>query len=127
LIYEHAHWGHMGNVLHNIQELAEKIHPEDICELLSWYPNNEVLQRFGFLLELLSGERTLIEPIEDYFEEIKLKKIRLSDINPGDDPTKFIDAERNERIKELAEKWKIEITFVLDNDLDFPHYSLHIR
>ena len=24
LIYENAHWGHMGNVLHNIQELAEE-------------------------------------------------------------------------------------------------------
>ena len=124
LIYEHAHRGCMSNVLHNIQELSEKIHPEDIQELLSWYPNNEVLQRFGFLLELLSGERTLIEPIEDYFKGIGLKKIRLSEIDPGDETTRFIDKERNEKIKMLAEKWNIEITFVLDNDLDFPDYTL---
>ncbi|MCY4562808.1 MAG: hypothetical protein OXC03_11065 [Flavobacteriaceae bacterium] len=124
LIYENAHWGCMSNVLHNIQELAEKIHPEDIYELLSWYPNDQVLQRFGFLLELLSGERTLIEPLENHFKGVKLEKIRLSDIPPEDDDTRFIDAERNEQIKMLAEKWNIEITFILDNDLDFPDYLL---
>ena len=124
LIYENAHWGCMSNVLHNIQELAEVMTPDDIEELLSWYPNNQVLQRFGFLLELLSGERTLIEPLENHFKGVILKKIRLSDIPPDDDGTRFIDAERNEQIKMLAKKWNIEITFVLDNDLDFPDYTL---
>ncbi len=124
LIYEHAHWGCMSNVLHNIQELAEVMTADDICELISWYPNNQVLQRFGFLLELLSGERTLIEPLENHFKGVTLEKIRLSDIPPDDDGTRFIDAERNEQIKMLAKKWNIEITFVLDNDLDFPDYTL---
>ncbi|MCY4562101.1 MAG: hypothetical protein OXC03_07350 [Flavobacteriaceae bacterium] len=125
LIYEHAHWGSMSDVLHNIQELSEAMTADDICELLSWYPNNEVLQRFGFLLELLSGEKTLIEPLENHFKGVIFEKIRLSDIPPyDDDDIRFIDAERNEQIKELAKKWNIEITFVLDNDLDFPDYTL---
>ena len=124
LIYENAHWGFMSNVLHNIEELSEKMTPEDIQELLSWYPNNEVLQRLGFLIELLYGERTLLEPIERHFKTIGLKKIRLSDINPGDDPTKYIDKERNEKIKRLSKKWNIEITFVLDNDLAPSDYTL---
>ncbi|MCY4562096.1 MAG: hypothetical protein OXC03_07325 [Flavobacteriaceae bacterium] len=124
LIYENSHWGCMNNVLHNIQELAEVMTADDICELLSWYPNDQVIQRFGFLLELLSGERTLIEPIEHHFKGVTLEKIRLSDIPPENDTTRFIDKERNEQIKMFAEKWNIEITFVLDNDLDFPDYTL---
>ncbi|MCY4562836.1 MAG: hypothetical protein OXC03_11210 [Flavobacteriaceae bacterium] len=116
-IHDRYHGGISG-ILSNIQELSEEMTIDDIEELLSWYPHKHTIQRFGFLMELLSENASLIPPIRKHMEKIGLETILLS--TEKEVTSQYIDRERHERIKKIAKKWQIKITFILDNDLDWP-------
>lgn len=41
--------------------------PEDMQELLQWYPHTSSIQRLGFLFQELKSDRVLLDPLEKYF------------------------------------------------------------
>lgn len=70
--------GHIGNVVTVLQELAEKVKPERLAELVDLYALSDV-QRLGYLLEQL-GEKRLADPL---VERLKTRRYRPILLAPG--------------------------------------------
>ncbi|MCY4562060.1 MAG: hypothetical protein OXC03_07145 [Flavobacteriaceae bacterium] len=128
LIHERRHGG-INDVLSNIEELTSEMSVKDIEELISWYPHKCTLQRLGFLLELLPrrifkiyNNKHLYQPIKDHLFKNGFPRVLLSkDSNLG--RSNYIDRQKNENIKKIALKWNMNVTFILDNDLDCFSYT----
>ena len=116
LIHAKRHGG-MNDILANVEELAPEMTAQDIEELISWYPHQCALQKLGFLLELFTEKKNLYQPIKDHLIKNGIPRVLLSkDSNLG--RSNYIDRRKNENIKRVALKWNINITFILDSDLD---------
>jgi predicted transcriptional regulator of viral defense system len=70
--------GHIGNVVTVLRELAEKIDPQRLAELVDLYALSDV-QRLGYLLEQ-AGEKRLAEPLA---ERLKTRRYRPILLAPG--------------------------------------------
>ncbi|MGY6543234.1 type IV toxin-antitoxin system AbiEi family antitoxin domain-containing protein [Arthrospiribacter ruber] len=67
LIHYQSKMGGLNRILAILEELAESMTPEDIQELLQWYPHTSSIQRLGYLFQELQSDRVLLDPLEKYF------------------------------------------------------------
>ncbi len=104
LIHHQSKLGGLNRMLAILEELAEEINSEDLTELLTWYPNKSTLQRFGFLLEEVNADESLIEQIKIHLKKSKFFPVLLSP-KTGQKPGAVLNF------------WKVAINIKLENDL----------
>jgi len=104
LVCYQAQLGGINRMLPIIEELAEGLIPEDMADLLSWYPINSVLQRMGFLLEYLGLGKEHTNLIHQSLIERKFYPVLLS---PG----------KERKAGRTGNRWKIDMNLEFDTDL----------
>lgn len=104
VIHHHNKLGGMNRMMSFLEELSEEITKNDIEELLSWYPYKSTLQRFGFLLEELQVEKTLLEPIKQHLKKAKYFPVLLS-------------PKSEQKAGGVNNDWKVDINSKLESDL----------
>ena len=104
LIHHHNKLGGINRMLAILEELSEEITKKDIEELLTWYPHKSTLQRFGFLLEELQVEETLLEPITQHLKKSKYFPVLLS-------------PKSKQKAGAVDNDWKVDINIKLESDL----------
>lgn len=104
LIHYQSKMGGLNRILAILEELAEAITPEDIQELLHWYPHTSSIQRLGFLLEELGAVQSLTSHLEGSLKNRNYFPVLLSpekDSKPG-------------RVNNI---WKVDVNIELESDL----------
>ena len=91
-------------MLANLEELGEEIKPNDINDLLTWYPHKSTLQRLGFLLEELGINDQCATHIYEYLCREGYYPVLLSSKN-GQKPGS------------TGNRWKIDVNLKLETDL----------
>jgi predicted transcriptional regulator of viral defense system len=104
LIHYQSKLGGLNRMLAIIEELAESINPNDIQDLLSWYPHISTLQRLGFLLEELQAGHAVTAPIREYLEQMRFYPVLLS-------------PEKERKPGSVDNSWKIDVNIELESDL----------
>jgi predicted transcriptional regulator of viral defense system len=103
LIAAPQHAAGINNVVTILSELKENINPDKLIELNKAYPELFLMQRLGYLFELL-GFKQIADKIAAFLINKKLHWAKLT-------PTKSYNAlERNK-------KWKIIVNFKVETDL----------
>ena len=103
LIHHQTKLGGLNRMLATIEELAEEIDEHDLAELLSWYPNKSILQRFGFLLEEIGGNGEHLEQIFDQLKSIKYFPVLLS-------------PNSQQKPGSVYNRWKVDVNIKLESD-----------
>lgn len=104
LIHYQSKMGGLNRIMTNLEELIESVTPEDIKDLLQWYPHISSIQRLGFLFQELQFDRVLLDPLEEYFNSKKYFPVLLcpdKDKKPG-------------RVDNM---WKVDRNIELESDL----------
>ena len=96
--------GGLNRILANLEELMEDIQPDDINNLLTWYPHKSVLQRLGFLLDELQAGNELSDLI---YERLKKESFYPVLLSPKND----------QRAGKTGNRWKIDVNLKLETDL----------
>jgi predicted transcriptional regulator of viral defense system len=104
LIHHQTKLGGINRMLATIEELAEELTSTDILELLSWYPNKSVLQRFGFLLEELGMQEGCQELIFNNLSQNNFFPVLLS-------------PKSKEKAGAVYNKWKVDVNVKLESDI----------
>jgi len=80
MIHYQTKLGGINRVFTIIEELVHELKPDDIRDLLSWYPYLSTLQRLGFLLEKLNMGYDLLKPLKNHLSR---KNYYFVPLNPG--------------------------------------------
>lgn len=104
LIHYQTKLGGINRMLAIIEELSEELNKTDIVELLSWYPNNSTLQRFGFLLEEIG--------IQEEFQELLFINLKMTNFFPV-----LLSPKSNEKPGAVNNRWKVVVNTKLESDL----------
>lgn len=104
LIHYQSKMGGLNRILAILEELAESITPEDIKDLLQWYPHISSLQRLGFLFQELQTDQTLLDPLQAYLSDKKFFPVLLS-------------PHKDEKPGKANNPWKIDVNVELESDL----------
>ena len=104
LIHHQTKLGGLNRMLAILEELSEEINPNDITELLTWYPHKSTLQRFGFLLEEVGADENLSNRIK-----VHLKKSRFFPV--------LLSPKTGQKPGAVDNFWKIAINIKLESDL----------
>lgn len=96
--------GGLNRILANLEELTEEIQPDDINDVLTWYPHKSVLQRFGFLLDELQAGNGLSDLIYDHLKKENFYPVLLS-------------PKKDQRAGKTGNRWKIDVNLKLETDL----------
>ena len=91
-------------MLANLEELVEEIKPDDIYDLLTWYPYKSSLQRFGYLLDQLEVGDYLTNLVYQYLQKESFYTVLLS-------PT------TNQKPGSSGNRWKIDVNLKMGSDL----------
>ena len=87
-----------------LEELIEEIKLDDVTELLSWYSQKSVLQRFGFLLDEINLESEIANTI---YNHIKLQKFYPVLLSP----------KSNQKAGAVENRWKVDVNIKMENDI----------
>lgn len=104
LIYHQTKIGGLNRMLSVLEELAEEIKLADAKDLLSWYAQKSVLQRFGYLLNEFDPESEIANVI---YEHLKLEKFYPVLLSPRS----------NEKPGAVQNKWKVDVNIKMESDL----------
>ena len=104
LIHYQTKLGGLNRMLAIIEELSEEITPNDITELLTWYPYKSTLQRFGFLLEEVQADNNLSKSILEHLQQSKYFPVLLT-------------PKSKEKAGAVNNKWKVDVNSKLESDL----------
>lgn len=104
LIHYQSKLGGLNRMVAIIEELSEEIYPNDITELLTWYPNKSTLQRFGFLLEEIQAKESLGNQIMEHLQKSKFFPVLLCP-KPG------------QKAGAVNNRWKVDVNIKIENDL----------
>ncbi|NOY51742.1 MAG: hypothetical protein GXO88_14410 [Chlorobi bacterium] len=104
LIHHQSKLGGLNRMLAVLEELAEETIPDDIADLLSWYPHKSSLQRLGFILEETGADKSLSNRIKNHLRQSKFFPVLLSP-GPG------------QKAGAAANFWKVDINMSLESDL----------
>lgn len=104
LIHHHTKIGGINRMLSNLDELSREITTEDIADLLTWYPYQRTLQRFGFLMEQIAEDSSISERIFERLAQGRYYHILLSPMNKKNDTV-------------TKNRWKVDVNLKLENDL----------
>lgn len=104
LIHYQTKLGGLNRMLAIIEELTEEMNPEDIADLLTWYPHKSSLQRFGFLLEEIKADHNLSNQIIGYLQQSKYFPVLLS-------------PKLKQKAGAVDNKWKVDVNIKLESDL----------
>lgn len=104
LIDYQSNIGGLNRILANLEELTEEIQPDDVNDLLTWYPHKSVLQRFGFLLDELQVGSALSDLIYEHLKKENFYPVLLS-------------PKKDQRAGKAGNRWKIDVNFKLEADL----------
>lgn len=104
LIHHQTKLGGLNRMFAILEELLEEIYPNDIIELLTWYPYKSTLQRLGFLLEELQADENVLEPILQHLKSSKYFPVLLS-------------PESNKKSGSVDNQWKVDVNIKLESDL----------
>ncbi len=104
LIHHQTKLGGINRMLATIEELSEKLTNSDLLDLLSWYPNQSVIQRLGFLIEELGMHK-------DY-QELIFNSLMQNNFFPV-----LLSPKSNEKAGAAKNKWKVDINVKLESDL----------
>lgn len=104
LIYHQTKIGGLNRMLSVLEELIEEIKLDDVNELLSWYSQKSVLQRFGFLLEEINLESEIATTI---YNHLKLQKFYPVLLSP----------KSNQKAGAVENRWKVDVNIKIESDL----------
>ena len=104
LIHHQTKLGGLNRMLAILEELTEEISPNDIVELLNWYPYKSTLQRFGFLLEEINADKKLSNQIKKHLQQLKFFPVLLS-------------PKSGQKPGAVDNFWKVDINIKLESDL----------
>lgn len=104
LIHHQNKVGGINRVYTVIEELSEEVKPQDLEELLNWYPHKSTLQRFGFLLQELG--------LHEAYQEIIFLKLKSSNFFPV-----LLMPSSNEKPGAVGNRWKVVVNVKLESDL----------
>lgn len=104
LIHYQSKLGGLNRMLAIIEELGEAIKPEDIKDLLTWYPHVTAIQRLGYLLNEIKAAPALLELLQDYLETHNHYPVLLS-------------PQRNKKAGSTGNPWKVDVNIKLESDL----------
>ena len=94
--------GGLHRMLPVIEELIEEMTPSDLEQLPTWYSNKSTLQRFGYLLEELHAESSLIALLLSYFKTLKYYPVLLS-------------PQSAQKAGAVDNRWKVDVNIKLEN------------
>jgi predicted transcriptional regulator of viral defense system len=77
LVYYDDRAGHLDNVATVLNDLAEKLDPEELLSVAKNYHSRASVQRLGFILEYLGHENTVTE-LSDWIRQQDLSRVPLS-------------------------------------------------
>ena len=104
LIHHQTKLGGLNRVLAILEELSEEINPNDLMELLTWYPHKSTLQRFGFLLEEVQANQNLTQQLKEHLQKTKIYPVLLS-------------PKSKEKPGAVDNTWKVDVNIKLESDL----------
>lgn len=104
LIHYQSKMGGLNRILAILDELVESITPEDVKDLLQWYPHISSIQRLGFLIQELHADETLLYPLQEYFNNKKSFPVLLS-------------PDKEKKPGKANNHWKVDMNIELESDL----------
>lgn len=96
--------GGLNRMLSVIEELIEEVTKDDISKLLEWYSHKSTLQRFGYLLDKLGGEKEKTSLISNHLKSTKYFPVLLV-------------PRSNQKAGKVNNGWKVDVNTILENDL----------
>ncbi|HAD97364.1 MAG TPA: hypothetical protein DCG19_08150 [Cryomorphaceae bacterium] len=96
--------GGLNRMMAILEELAENLDEKDVEDLLSWYRNKSVLQRMGFLLEVISGNENIQGLLIKFLQEASFYPTLLN-------PTK------GQKPGSTGNRWKVDVNLQIESDL----------
>lgn len=113
LIYYQTKIGGTNRILPILEELFDQVTKEDLIDLLSWYPNNSVLQRTGFLMDEMDAQQELSALL---FEHFKKEKIYPTLLYPRVLDTTTKGEHPKQKSSSTKNRWKIDVNVKLEMD-----------
>ena len=104
LLHHQSKIGGLNRTLSILEELFEEVEVSDINDLLSWYSQRSVLQRFGFLLNEYNSNS---EPAELIYSHLKLQKFYPVLLSP----------KSNQKAGAVNNRWKVDVNIKMESDL----------
>ncbi len=104
LIHHQTKLGGINRIFTTIEELTEELTKEDLKNLLEWYPNKSVLQRFGLLLEQIEGNK--------YFSDLIYSNLESKRFFPV-----LLFPKSKEKAGAVNNRWKVDVNVKLESDL----------
>ena len=104
LLYHQSKIGGFNRTLSILEELIEEVELPDVKDLLSWYSQRSVLQRFGFLLNEYDSNS---EPAELIYKQLKLQKFYPVLLSP----------KSNQKAGAVNNRWKVDVNIKMESDL----------
>lgn len=104
LIYHQTKMGGLSRTLSILEELMEEIELSDVKDLLSWYSQRSVLQRFGFLLNENDPNSEPAELIYKHLNGQKFYPVLLSH-------------KSNQKPGAVNNRWKVDVNVKIQSDL----------
>jgi len=104
LLYHQTKIGGFNRTLSILEELIEEVEVSDVIDLLSWYPQRSVLQRFGFLLNQYDSKS---EPAELIYNYLSLQKFYPVLLSP----------KSNQKPGSVNNRWKVDVNIKMESDL----------
>lgn len=104
LINHQTKLGGISRMFSVIGELSEELKEPDLIELLNWYAQKSILQRFGFLLEEFGNN-------EEY-QELIFEKLKRTNFFPV-----LLSPKSNEKPGAVNNRWKVDVNVKLESDL----------
>lgn len=105
LVYHQSKVGGVNNILAFIEELLEEMLPQQIRDLLSWYPHQSTLRRLGFLMEKTGAEEELLAPLIEFVAKEESYSVSLT------------NDRRPARKQSAKNRWNVIENIKLESDL----------
>ena len=104
LIHYQNKLGGLNRMLSVIEEIVEEMNTSDLQDLLTWYSNKSSLQRFGYILERLEADSSLLEMLFEYFKSVKYYPVLLS-------------PKTKQKAGAVLNEWKVDVNIKLESDI----------
>ncbi len=104
LIYHQTKIGGLNRMLSVLEELIEEVKLADVTDLLTWYSQKSVLQRFGFLLDEINPGSDTANII---YNHLKLQKFYPVLLSP----------KSNQKAGAVENRWKVDVNVKMESDL----------
>lgn len=103
ILYHQSKIGGLNRTLSILEELVEEVNLSDVKDLLSWYSQRSVLQRFGFLLNEYDSNS---KPAELIYNHLKLQKFYPVLLSP----------KSNQKAGAVNNRWKVDVNIKMEID-----------